>query len=159
MWSSSLVIVFLFIRLFTTEIPSEFESKVVGVKDGDTYVVLYQDYAYTLRLAHIDCPEKNQPFGKNAKQYGSQFCFGKTVLVKKEEKTDRNGRWIGEIVVEGKSLNQSLVYNGLAWHFKKYSKSKLYHQLEQDARVTKKGLWVDPNAIAPWEWRKQKHSF
>ena len=27
--------------------------------------------------------------------------------------------------------------------------------LERDAREAKKGLWVDPALIPPWEWRKK----
>ena len=27
-------------------------------------------------------------------------------------------------------------------------------RLEQEARDAKRGLWSDPHAVAPWEWRK-----
>jgi endonuclease YncB( thermonuclease family) len=27
--------------------------------------------------------------------------------------------------------------------------------LEKEAREARIGLWVDPNPIPPWEWRKQ----
>jgi endonuclease YncB( thermonuclease family) len=26
--------------------------------------------------------------------------------------------------------------------------------LEQEARAAKRGLWIDPKPVAPWEWRK-----
>lgn len=39
-------------------------GKVVAIKDGDTVVVLDSlNNQTTLRLAEVDCPEKNQPFG------------------------------------------------------------------------------------------------
>lgn len=129
-------------------------GKVVAVKDGDTFKVLYNNREHTIRLAHIDCPEKKQPFGTKAKQYASALCFGKNVLVKSDGKTDRNGRIIGEIFVENICVNKELVNRGLAWHFKKYSKSKEYAQLEHSARQLRVGLWSDPRAIAPWDWRK-----
>lgn len=47
--------------------------------------------------------------------------------------------------------------NGLAWHFKKYSKSKEYAELEIKARKAKVGLWKDSNPIAPWNWKKDSH--
>ena len=72
-------------------------AKVVGVKDGDTFVVLHEQRQITVRLEHIDAPEKNQPFGTKAKQFASDFCFGKTVVVYEYGKKDRNGRWIWDI--------------------------------------------------------------
>jgi endonuclease YncB( thermonuclease family) len=52
------------------------------------------------------------------------------------------------------NLNKELVKNGLAWHFKKYSKDNSYAVLENEARASKVGLWADNNPIAPWTWRK-----
>jgi micrococcal nuclease len=130
-------------------------AKVVGVKDGDTYVILKDKTPITIRLAHIDCPEKKQAYGQAAKKFGSDFCFGKQVIVISDGKKDRNGRIIGEIFFNQRCLNKDLVKNGLAWHFKKYSKSLEYAQLEITARKNKMGLWKDINPIAPWDWRKK----
>jgi micrococcal nuclease len=55
------------------------EGKIIGVKDGDTYVILKDKTPITIRLAHIDCPEKKQAYGQAAKKFGSDFCFGKEV--------------------------------------------------------------------------------
>ena len=131
-------------------------AKVVGVKDGDTFVVLNEKKEIVVRLEHIDAPEKNQPFGNKAKQFASDFCFGKTVVVIGNGKKDRNGRWIGEIFFKNQNLGKELVRNGLAWHFKRYSKSENYADLEAAARKKKVGLWRDKDPIAPWNWRKSK---
>ena len=131
-------------------------AKVVGVKDGDTFVVLNEKKEIVVRLEHIDAPEKNQPFGNKAKQFASDFCFGKTVVVIGNGKKDRNGRWIGEIFFMNQNLGKELVRNGLAWHFKRYSKSENYADLEMEARKNKRGLWKEKEPIAPWEWRKFK---
>lgn len=136
---------------------ASFDAKVVGVKDGDTIVVLLEgNVQETIRLAHVDCPEKKQAFGMRAKQFASDFCFGKTVKIVETARRDRSGRMIALVYVNNKCLNQALVSNGLAWHFKKYSKDMSYDVLEQKARVAKIGLWLDPNPIAPWDWRKSK---
>jgi micrococcal nuclease len=136
------------------DFPLTFEGKVTGIKDGDTYKVLYDGNEKTIRLAHIDCPEKKQPFGNNAKQFASDICFGKIVTVKTEGKTDRNKRIIGEIILQnGTNVNKELVKNGLAWHFKKYSDNNEYAELETIARQQQIGLWTDKEPIAPWEWR------
>ena len=47
-------------------------GKVIGIKDGDTIVVLDSlNNQTTLRLAEVDCPEKSQPFGTKSKQFTS----------------------------------------------------------------------------------------
>ena len=136
------------------DFPLSFEGKVTAIKDGDTYKVLYDGSEKTIRLAHIDCPEKKQPFGSKAKQFASDICFGKTVTVKTQGKTDRNKRIIGEIILQdGTNINKELVRNGLAWHFRKYSNDNEYSQLETEARQKQVGLWSDKKPIAPWEWR------
>lgn len=138
------------------DFPLTFKGKVTAIKDGDTYKVLYDGSEKTIRLAHIDCPEKNQPFGSRAKQFASEICFGKIVTVKTGGKTDRNKRILGEILLQdGTNVNKELVKNGLAWHFKKYSDNNEYAGLETTAKQRQMGLWADKEPIAPWEWRKK----
>lgn len=129
--------------------------KVIGIKDGDTFVLLIDGKEQVVRLAHIDCPEKRQPFGNKAKQFVSNLCFGKYVTLITNNKYDRNKRIIAEILLpDGSNINKELVKNGLAWHFKKYSTNSEYAQLESEARINKAGLWSEQNPIAPWAWRK-----
>ncbi len=135
------------------KLPLSFEAKVIGVKDGDTFEVLDNDKPVTIRLEHIDCPEKKQPFGKNAKQFASGLSFGKMAIINNSGKYDSYKRLIAEIYVNGVCLNKELVKNGFAWHFKKYSISSEYDDLEQSARQNKVGLWADDAPIAPWDWR------
>ncbi len=131
--------------------------KVIGIKDGDTFVLLIDGNEQTVRLAHIDCPEKNQPFGNKAKQFASDLCFGKNVTLVHKNKYDRNKRLISEIILlDEKNVNKEIIKLGLAWHFKKYSDNDEYAQLEIEARDKKIGIWSEPNPIAPWLWRKAK---
>jgi micrococcal nuclease len=130
--------------------------KVIGVKDGDTFVVLINGKEQVIRLEHIDCPEKKQPFGKKAKQFASDLCFGKNVLLNHDNKYDRNKRLIAEVIlINGININKELVSNGLAWHYKKYSKSQEYAELEIFARNNQIGIWSESNPKAPWDWRKK----
>ena len=139
------------------DFPLSFEGKVTAIKDGDTYKVLYDGSEKTIRLAHIDCPEKKQPFGSRAKQFASDICFGKVVTIKTEGKTDRYKRIIGEIILQdGTNVNKELVKNGLAWHFKKYSDNNEYAELETVAKQEQIGLWTDKEPIAPWDWRHKR---
>ncbi|MBQ4819619.1 thermonuclease family protein [Aquimarina sp. MMG016] len=138
--------------------PSKFFAKVIGVKDGDTLEVLYEKEPIIIRLEHIDCPEKKQPFGQKAKQFTSDFCFGKEVKVINKGKYDRYRRLIATIEYKGKTLNKEIVSNGFGLHFKKYSKDTTYTLLEDQARLQKKGIWSDEKMIAPWLYRKRKKS-
>lgn len=164
LWSSGLLII-LFLGNCKSKSINEsntqaliIRGKVTAVKDGDTIKVLSNEEEETIRLAHIDCPEKKQPYSNLAKKFVSDYCFGKEVIIKWEGKKDRNGRIIGEVFINGKCLNRELVKNGLAWHFKRYSKSEDYEKLEDEAKLNHVGLWSENNPIAPWDWRKKKRS-
>ncbi|WP_299754396.1 thermonuclease family protein [uncultured Pontibacter sp.] len=133
-------------------------DKVVGVKDGDTIVLLRNGEEVTVRLYGIDTPEKNQAYGQRAKKYTSDLAFGKTVRLIINNK-DRYGRTVGTILLpDGRSLNEELVRNGFAWHYKAYSKDQNLANAEADARRFKRGLWQDPNPVAPWDFRKEQRS-
>ena len=132
--------------------------RVIGVKDGDTFVLLIDDFQLVVRFTHIDCPEKKQPFSNRAKQFVSDKCFGKYVtLIIDDKKIDNYGRILAEVILEnGENLNKELVRNGLAWHFTRYSSDEEYAQLEIEARNNRIGIWSDPSPIAPWDWRRPK---
>lgn len=158
-WTLVLLSLLLVIHLSTAQ-KAYLHGKCVGVADGDSFTLLDDDKkTFKIRLAHIDCPEKGQPFGKNAKQFTAQFCFGQRVVVAYDpaKPTDRYGRVIGVVFnSQQQELNYALVEAGLAWHFKKYSNDEQYGQAEKIARRLQKGLWADPWPIEPWNWRKKK---
>ena len=136
-----------------------FTGEVIGIKDGDTYEILYDGQPERVRLADVDCPEKSQAFGKNAKQYASNLCFGKTVTVTCAAKRDRYGRLIGTVVTDkGTNVNEALVKAGFAWHYKQYSKSEAIGDFETTARKNHLGLWADANPTPPWDYRKSKRN-
>ena len=59
------------------------------------------------------------------------------------------------ILPEGRNLNREIVKTGFAWRFWKYApKDAELEALESEARESKRGLWVDPKAMPPWEYRK-----
>lgn len=139
-----------------SEILTTFEGKVVGVKDGDTFEVLYDGQSEKIRLVDIDCPEKSQPFGKAAKKFASDLCYGKTVIVVPKKRRDQYGRILGVIMTKDSlNVNEELIRSGMAWRYK-YSKNKGLLVLENEARAEKIGLWADENPIDPWQWRKNK---
>ncbi len=135
-------------------VPQTFSGKVVAVKDGDTIEVLYDSTAVKIRLAHVDCPESGQPFGKNAKQFVSDLCYWQQVNIEQQDSPDRYGRLIALVFVGDLCVNMALVEAGYAWHFKKYSQDSSYALAEEVAKLQGLGLWSEKDAIAPWEWRR-----
>jgi endonuclease YncB( thermonuclease family) len=139
----------------TVKDKSAWSGLVVGVPDGDRITVLHEGKGEMIRLYGVDTPEIGQAFGKRAKQFTSDAVYGKTVNVEAKDK-DAYGRTIGMVTVDGKSLNESLIKNGLAWVYQKYCKAAFcedWLNLEIVARYHKVGIWSEPNPIPPWEFR------
>ncbi len=131
------------------------ERWVVGcvVSDGDTITVLQNGKGERIRLHGIDCPEKRQAFGTRAKQFTSTLVFGNTVTVQVVDR-DRYGRTVGVVLLpDGRSLNHELVRAGLAWMYRRYTNDQSLSDLEEEARVARRGLWADAEPVPPWEWR------
>jgi len=132
-----------------------YKGKVVGVTDGDTVMVLHDMKPVKIRLANIDAPEKGQPFAKRAKQYLSEMIYQKEVVVTPVP-GGRYGQNIASLKVDGRDVSQNMVGFGMAWVYEKYNKDPLLPALEERAMESRFGLWVDPNPVEPWEWRRKK---
>jgi len=131
----------------------EFFGRVVGIADGDTITVLAGVESRRVRLAGIDAPEKGQLFSQRARQATSQLVFGRTMRVSVRGQ-DRYGRTLGEVLLpDGTSVNERLVEEGWAWHYTSYSKVRRLAELEAAAHRSRRGLWVDPQPVPPWEFR------
>ncbi|MDO8926470.1 MAG: thermonuclease family protein [Sideroxyarcus sp.] len=138
------------------------QGRVVAVTDGDTVKVLdASNTQWKIRLMGIDAPEKKQAFGARSKANLSDLVFGKTVTVE-YSKTDRYGRTVGKILVNGVDANLEQVKAGMAWHYKKYAKEQpfadreTYAEAEERSRAAQRGLWHDAESVPPWDWRKSK---
>lgn len=132
---------------------ADFVGRVVNVTDGDSLTVLVEGKQVRVRLDAIDAPELKQPFGKRSQQSLAQLCAAKAARVI-EKGPDRYGRTVGWIVCDGVDANSEQVRRGMAWVFVRYAagNSPLYG-LQAEAQGTRRGLWVDPQPVAPWEWR------
>jgi endonuclease YncB( thermonuclease family)/methylphosphotriester-DNA--protein-cysteine methyltransferase len=135
------------------------EGKVIRVSDGDTIAVLDKDNKqHKIRFQGIDAPESKQDFGQASKENLSKMVFGKQVTVI-WDKVDKYRRTVGKVLLDGKDINIEQVRAGLAWHYKKYEDEQppedrqTYAAAEAEARAAKRGLWQDPNATPPGEWR------
>lgn len=131
-------------------------GEVVRVADGDTFTLLVDgDRQVRVRLHGIDCPERGQPYSRVATEHLKALLAKGNVRVE-EMDTDRYGRTIGMVYAGGVNVNESLLAAGLAWHYASFDKNPDWAALEVQARERRLGLWAEPDAVAPWEWRKRK---
>ncbi len=135
---------------------------VVGIADGDTITVLDEAKAkHRVRLAGIDAPEKAQPFGQKSKQYLSDIVMGELVTVQ-WSKRDRSDQIVGKVFKsDGRDACLEQIRAGLAWWFRKHADEQspedraVYERAETAARAARVGLWIDPEPMAPWDWRNK----
>lgn len=147
--------ILLLIIIFLMFLSDHKESIVKNVSDGDTINIERDGLKVKVRLAEVDCPEKDQPYGKEAREFVKKFLEGKTISISAVEQ-DRYGRTIARIRANNDDLGEALVENGYAWVYRQYSKNKELIALEDNAKRMKLGLWQDPDPVPPWKWRKQK---
>lgn len=129
---------------------------VIGISDGDTLTLLTRERKQIkIRLAEIDTPESEQPYGNRAKQALSTLAFKKQATVSVLD-VDRYGRVVGRVYVDNNDVNAELVRNGSAWVYRKYVRDQTLFKLEKQARDQGVGIWALPesNQVPPWEWRR-----
>lgn len=133
---------------------AEYSGKVIAIADGDTLNILYQGGSLRVRLAEIDAPERDQPYGSRAKQTLSDLCFGKAARVIQQDR-DRYGRVVARVFCDSTDANAEMVRRGAAWVYRQYVTDQSLYALEQEAKAAGRGLWALPEAqrMPPWEWR------
>lgn len=132
--------------------PKTLAGTVTDVPDGDVIAVDGQ----LVRLYGVDCPEKGQPWGREARDLVSELALGKTVTVV-WSKQDRRRRLVGLVTLpDGDCLNDILLERGAAWwDFRHAPNCETCAILESLAEQAKAGLWASGQPpVPPWDWRK-----
>lgn len=133
-----------------------FSGAIVWVTDGDTLRVRVKDQDMEFRLADVDAPERDQPYGWKAKLELIDLVRDRqAVLVPRD--VDRYGRVVAYLWVGDLNINRELVTRGAAWFYPQYAKDESLYYVEQQARDAQRGLWALPLAdrVEPWEWRRR----
>lgn len=147
--------------------PKVWKGQVERVLDGDTVKVksvgtesggtIYRTagLTVTIRLEHIDAPEKAQSGGMASKSALESFLpYGHVVTVV-ESAVDRYGRAVAVLqTYYTVNVNIEQVRAGHAWWYQAFSRDRAYKDAEEASRASRKGLWAEPKPVAPWEWRK-----
>ncbi len=109
-----------------------FVSRII---DGDTIEAENKK----IRLNGINTPEKKEACFNKAKEFLEKEILEKKVLIK-EKGTDKYGRIIGSVCVNGKSVNKELIKQGLA-HYA-FTESEELKKIQEKAIKENKGcLW------------------
>jgi endonuclease YncB( thermonuclease family) len=131
------------------------QGRVVAIGDGDTLTLLAADNTLVeTRLAQIDAPERSQPYGSRARQALVDLVFQKVVRVEGIG-IDQYGRTLGTIFVGQMNVNAEMVRIGSAWVYRHYATDSALYDLEEQARLGRRGLWALPESqrMPPWKWR------
>ncbi len=132
---------------------AEFGGRVVGVGDGDTLTVRTDGgRRVRVRLAGIDAPEHDQPYGVAATRSLAGLALNRVVRVRVVAEDDY-GRTVGAVRSGGRDLDAEQVRRGMAWVYRRYARSRRLYALEAEAKQARRGLWADSNPIPPWDWR------
>ena len=133
---------------------------VVSIADGDTVTLKADDTTHKIRLAEIDTPERDQPYGLAATSALTDLLLGHQVQVKVVKESDRYGRVIGRIFIEQKDVSAYMVEQGHAMVYRRYLTDKSLLALEADTKCKKLGLWGLPEEerVEPWVWRQQQRN-
>jgi len=143
---------------------------VTRILDGDTFYCLpttsitipgvetHKDRTITVRLRGVDAPEKDQPYGIEAKEFLKELIGRKTVRLDIKD-VDQYGRVVAYVFIGSLNVNLEQVRRGLAWAYIEYLDrpyASEFYEAEKEARKRELGLWKQANPTPPWEWRKTK---
>ncbi|MBW4578683.1 MAG: thermonuclease family protein [Tildeniella nuda ZEHNDER 1965/U140] len=138
--------------------------------DGDTITVKLGWQKVKVRLCGIDAPELSQPLGVQSRDHLQSLLAsaGNQVILYISD-TDRYGRKVAELYVpaynpqqpeEEKLLNESQLLAGMAYVYAKYASrcpnGSGFAKMEAIAQRKKLGVWSDPTAMKPWDYRKMQ---
>lgn len=132
---------------------------MIDVHDGDTLTAISnkKNQTYKVRLANIDTPETDFQQKSQGSVAGQARAFlqslipaNGTITINNELDTDRHGRILGVISVNGKELNLEMLKNGWAvpYTIDGTNQDKLLEYAEAclDAEQTKLGIFAEQNA-------------
>lgn len=132
---------------------------VIAVHDGDTLraqcdgVPPDAPQTIVVRLAEVDAPEMNQPWGRASRDALRALCLGKRATITPVT-LDRYGRTVAHVSCTGVDASRRQVERGFAWVYVKYApRGTPLLALQGGAQHYRRGLWRDGDAINPAQWR------
>ncbi|KAM0866251.1 hypothetical protein ACQ4PT_042747 [Festuca glaucescens] len=112
---------------------------------------------YRIRLRGVDAPELKMPYGKESKNALEKLIGGKSTKIYVYGQ-DQFERYVGDIYCDSVFIQEEMLRNGHAWHFKNYDRRPEFSAWERKARAARKGLWASRNPEKPWHWRRDERN-
>ena len=131
--------------------------KLVKTIDGDTIKVLYNGQEINVRYLLIDTPETNhprlgkQPFGDEAKERNRQLINSGALTLEFDigERIDKYDRLLAYVYVDGKSVQETLLSEGLARVAYVYPPNTRhltpFEEVQAEAKKKGLGIWSVEN--------------
>ena len=131
------------------------EVEFVRCVDGDTAVFKVENEEVKFRFLAIDTPETVHPtkdvetYGKNASEYTcNKLLNAKQIIVEYElsNKTDKYGRSLGWIWIDGSLLQKELIsvgYGKVAYIYGTYRYTESLCLVQKSAKESRLGLWSE----------------
>lgn len=135
---------------------SVFIARATAVSDGDTLWVQTADGGKPrkLRLQGIDAPEICQPGGTQSAQALRALVSAADLQIEVHY-ADDYGRGLARIQRDGQDIAAAMVSAGQAWSYRWRRSLGPYAAEEQDARQAKRGLFAQPSAEMPSDFRRR----
>lgn len=109
-----------------------------------------------IRLAEIDAPELDQPYGPEARD-ALRDILDSGLLIITPTGRDFYGRTLAHLTVDGQDVERTLISIGAAWCYVRYlPRDSDCPRREATARAEHRGVWSAPDPVPPWEWRRQR---
>lgn len=118
-----------------TDCQAEFTGYCSYVTDGDTIEV---DGLGKIRLVGVNTPERGQTGYICSKRFVQKLCLNKEVSldIDDSKNTDKYGRYLAVVIVDGKSLNEMLLKEGLA-----------------------EVMYIPPSEFYPYDWAPDSNGY
>jgi micrococcal nuclease len=135
------------------------DLSVSRVIDGDTIELSGNGRTAIFHLAGVDAPEIGQPGAQDSKAILEKMLAGKTVTIEYSTfcPKNRDGIFLGKVVVDGEDAGAYLLKNGWAWYDDAYSvffdkdANKQNIEMAKAARAAKIGIWPVAD-VEPWKY-------
>ncbi len=137
------------------------KATIVSIGDRNSLLVRQREQTTTMWLACMEMPDPAQKtWGKTATERLKQLLPAGQPIQIREISRDRYGSIIGEVFVNGESINLQLVTEGMAALNPQYISEcrrtqAQYLLAEAEAQQQGIGLWQESNPCLPWDYRRR----